>query len=323
MLKKLNSEDFIKTGLDISQSLPDQSWGYFNEDDELTVCASIWYSHTPEDKQGRLGLIGAFWCNEKIPLTHSQALFYHLTHLLKHKGCTKIIGPMNGNTWQDYRLVIAGNDRSAFLLEPFTPDYYVTHWQHAGFEYDEIYSSYWLNIEEWFDSRIDRIENRLAQNNIVLRSLEKQDLEKIYNLSIQSFTHNPYYMNLDKDTYMNKYGAALALISPNLSLVAIEEGTDELVGYLFAVPDFNQKSYQDCIDTVILKTVAVKSGKNYAGLGILMMAKCFDKSRKLGMNTAIHALMHDGNPVQNIAREGASLLRKYALFSYPFSHFSG
>jgi predicted N-acetyltransferase YhbS len=318
MLKTLTDEHFSAIKMDVSQSMPDQSWGYFDDNDQLTVCASIWYANTPADKAGHLGVIGAFWCEEVTPLEHSKALFYHLTTLLKHRGCKKIIGPMNGNTWHDYRLVIAGNERPAFLLEPFTPAYYVQHWQKSGFIHDELYSSYWLNIEEWFDSRIDRIENRIAQQNIIVRALTKDDLEKIYELSVQSFTHNPYYMNLDKNTYMHKYGAALALINPNLSLVAIEQDTLELVGYLFAVPDFNQKNYQDYVDTIILKTVAVKQGKNYAGLGILMMAQCFEKARTLGMTTAIHALMHDGNPVQNIAREGASILRKYALFSYPF-----
>jgi GNAT superfamily N-acetyltransferase len=291
--------------------LENDTWGYLKED-EILVQAKIWFY--PQLPVGhslyKVGLIGEFKCEEKTSLNESKAFLDKLVSELKGLGAAKVVGPMNGNTWQPYRLTTYYGEHKPFLLEPYTPAHFVAHWENAGFIPEETYSSYITTINEWEDKRIDKLHNRFK--DLVFKDLETDDLGPIFDLSIQSFMRNPYYIHIDKEVYLQKYGNMMSLLKPNVSWVVYDG--EELVGYLFAMLDMSQQARGEKINRVILKTVAVKEDRKYAGLGTYLLSKSVEQMKSMGIEYAIHALMYDKNAVQNIIKDNSEKLRGYTLY---------
>lgn len=291
--------------------LENNTWGYV-KGDEVVVQAKTWfYPQLPEGHSlYQVGLIGEFKCAETVLLEESKALFDKLFDELKKLGATKIVGPMDGNTWQSYRLTTYYGDQETFTMEPFTPKHFIEHWVNAGFVPEETYSSYITSINEWEDKRVDKLHSRFAK--LSFRSLQQDDLSAIFDLSLQSFTRNPYYIPIDKEVYLNKYGNMMSMLKPNVSTVVYDG--DELVGYLFAMMDMNLKANGQPTNRVILKTVAVKEERKYAGLGTYLLANLVTTMKTMGVSSAIHALMYDKNAVQNIIKDNSQKLRQYTLY---------
>jgi hypothetical protein len=111
------------------------------------------------------------------------------------------------------------------------------------------------------------------------------------------------------------YGRLHRYIRPALVFLAMQ-GHD-LVGFLFALPDWLQAQRGMAIDTVIIKTVAVLPGRAYAGLGNLLAAECHRAALESGYTRAIHALMHNANHSRNVSSHYAHVMRRYALFGRP------
>lgn len=290
--------------------LNDNTWGYVQNDD-IIVQAKYWFY--PELPTGhslyKVGLIGDFQCSEEATLEQSFLVFNQLETELKKLGVIKVIGPINGSTWQNYRLTTYYGNEKPFLLEPYTPQYFIKHWNHFGFKPEHNYSSYKMDITQWSDERIHKLHSKFSE--LTFKSLCEKDLNAIFDLSVKSFVKNPYYIDIDKETYLTKYGKMMALLQPNISLVIYDK--NELVGYLFAIlnPSSNP---QERPDSVILKTIAISDNRKYAGLGTYLLSKLVEEMTKINVKYIIHALMYDNNPVQNIIKDCSVKMRGYTLF---------
>lgn len=289
--------------------LEDNTWGIV-KNDEIIIQAKFWhYPNCPENHCfHKTGLIGNFKCSEKVSLEESFMLFEHLENTLQSSGCTKIIGPIDGNTWQNYRLTTYYGTQRNFMLEPYTPEYFIKHWEYFGFEPEETYSSYITSVIDWTDKRIIKLQEKFQ--NLSFRKLEEKDLSPVFDLSLKSFVKNPYYVHIEKEVYLGKYGKMIALLNPNLSWVVYDK--EELVGYIFAI--LNQNGVYNPNDSVILKTAAINDSKKYAGLGVYLLSKLIEESKSLQIDYVIHALMHDKNPVQNIVKSTGEKMRGYTLY---------
>lgn len=289
--------------------LCENTWGVIR-DNKIVVQARYWfYPHVPEQHSlYKTGIIGEFECVSSAKYSESALLFSKLEEVLKEKGATKIIGPMNGNTWQNYRLTTFYGNKPAFTLEPYTPEYFIRHWLHSGFIPHETYSSYLSRVNTWQDKRVERLHDKFS--HLIFRKIEEEDLSPIFDLSLSSFAKNPYYIPIDKETYLEKYGKMLLLLQPNLSWVVYDK--EKLVGYVFAV--MNQQSVDKVNDSVILKTAAIDEGRQYAGLGVYLLSKLMSEVKEKEIDYVIHALMYDKNPVQNIIKTYSEKMRGYTLY---------
>lgn len=290
------------------KDLGNNTWGFISEG-RVQVKARRWfYENLPADHSlYRVGIIGDFSCESQTDLSSSKQVLDRLCEELYAMGATRIIGPMDGSTWQNYRLTTYRGEEAPFYLEAYTPSYYVNHWTQAGFSQDESYSSYKAAVDSWQDKRVDKLVSRFS--HLTFRSIEVNDLGAIFDLSLNSFQRNPYYIPIEKEVYLSKYKQILEKLMPNISLVVYDK--EDLVGYLFALID----PYEPSGKRAILKTVAINEERKYAGLGLYMLSKLIDDLKQREISTLIHALMYDGNPVQNIIKDSSILFRKYALYT--------
>jgi len=105
----------------------------------------------------------------------------------------------------------------------------------------------------------------------------------------------------------------LTQVDPRLMLVAKHD--DEVVGFILAPPDFLQLSYQQAMDAIVIKTVAVLPRKEYRGLGRVLIVELLKNAIDMGFTTAISALMHTENRSQKISSDCAGPMRAYEVFA--------
>jgi GNAT superfamily N-acetyltransferase len=285
---------------------------------EIRAYCSLWWKETPPHAAHRVGAIGHY---AAIDGDAATALLADAIRFLSENDCTKAVGPMDGNTWRRYRFVIeAGSSDAAeppFFLEPANPPEWPRQFEQAGFtRLAEYYSALNTHLDR-NDERIAPIAARLHEAGVQVRSGLNTDLreqlKRIYAVSRISFTRNFLYTELPESAFVAQYLPLLDRIQPELVLLA-ESGGD-LVGYLFALPDFAQAARGQAIDTFIIKTVAILPEPGLRGLGGLLVARAHEAGYQLGYKRAIHALMHEDNVSRNISGHYATTMRKYALYS--------
>lgn len=287
------------------------------EDSEIQAHCSLWWRETPPFDQHQVGTIGHYASADDQA---AAALLAGATARLREEHCTMAIGPMDGNTWRRYRFVTGNGSmrpaEPAFFLEPANPAEWPSQFESAGFHSIARYFSA-LNADlARPDERITPIATRLEGAGVQIhsavgRALDEQ-LKRIYQVSRVAFTRNFLYTELREKSFLAQYTPLLGRIRPELILLA-ERGR-ELVGYLFALPDFAQAASASTIDTIIVKTVAVLPYPELRGLGGLLVARAHEASHRLGFRRAIHALMHENNISRNISRHYAETIREYTLY---------
>ncbi|MGA2217534.1 MAG: hypothetical protein ABSG51_05580, partial [Terracidiphilus sp.] len=240
---------------------------------------------------------------------------------LRRQGCTVAVGPMDGNTWRQYRLVTEPGAEPPFFLEPANPPEWPLQFERAGFKpLAEYFSALNTNLA-FEDERIARHAARLAEHGVTIRTAEGENLNeqlgRIYAVSRIAFTQNLLYTELPENAFRAQYAKILPFAQPELVLLA-EQGT-ELAGYLFAIPDLARAARGEPVDTFLIKTVAILPNKELRGLGRVLVARAQQQGLRLGFHRCIHALMHESNISRNISGHYAATMRRYTLYSREIS----
>ena len=284
---------------------------------EVLAHCSLWWREAPSLPGHAVGTIGHY---ASVDSEASAALLSRALAMLGDQGRTLAVGPMDGNTWRHYRFVTDAGPSSppepAFFLEPVNPPEWPRQFVQAGFApLAEYYSA--LNIDfTRADPRLDAVATRLVSAGVRIRSARDCDLteqlKRIYQVSRIAFTRNFLYTELPESSFLAQYTPLLARIEPELMLLA--ERNHELVGYLFAIPDFAQAARGCAMDTFLIKTVAILPQPEVRGLGGLLVGLAHQAGQRLGFKRCIHALMHEDNVSRKISRHYATTMRRYTLF---------
>ena len=231
-------------------------------------------------------------------------------------GCTKVLGPMDGNTWRRYRFIVDRGPEPAFFLEPENADDWPDHFVGAGFRPVETYvSAVTEDLARPAEGASDD-EARLLECGISLRPLSKErldrDLHGLYTVSLDAFAENVAYSSIGEEQFLGLYRSVLPFVRPEL--VTIAEFDRQPIGFLFAIPDALEAKRTGSNRTVVLKTMAVLPRWRGMGLGRHLFARTHAIARQLGYTRAIHALMHETNQSRAMSARSARPFRRYALF---------
>jgi GNAT superfamily N-acetyltransferase len=297
------------TPAQVNQHAPDASWMLANG----SARCSLWWTAAPELPGQRLGVIGHY---AAASADTAAAMLSIACQQLGEHGCTRAVGPMDGNTWRRYRLLTERGDEPLFFLEPDNPDEWPGHFTASGFTVlAQFYSAANEDLTRQ-DPRMGDVAKRQAAEGVRFRPLDmghfNDELRRIYDLCLASFRGNFLYSPIGEAEFLELYQAVQPFLVPELVLLA-EQG-ERLVGFVFTLPDLLQARRGQAIDTVILKTLAVHPDEASSGLGGLLAARCHETAYRLGYRRAIHALMHETNRSRQISAHTARTIRRYALF---------
>jgi len=303
----------LPTPSELAHDSPQETWLVRDRQDRVVACASLWCNETASLGSRRCGYIGHYRATDRQA---ADDLLSHICARLRHRGCGFAVGPINGSTWHDYRLVTGGADRPAFFLEPQNPAAWVDDMADAGFSPIATYHSNIVTDLDYEDPSVTRIERRLAQSGVTLHRLDKSrlkaELRSIYQLAQECFANNFLYTPIPESAFESAY---FELAERNdCRHVVLAEQDDRLVGFAFAIPDYAQGQTGNPIDTLVLKTMAVAPGRTFAGLGRVLFHEIHQDARSCGYQAVIHALMHDANASAAASRRYAKPVRQYALF---------
>ena len=264
-----------------------------------TVSCSLWW---------RTGAIGHFRAHD---VDSGVELLRRACARLAARGCARAVGPMDGSTWRNYRLVTERGEEPPFLLEPDTPAHWPECFARAGFGVLARYCSSLQDGLEGDEARLAGVAERAAAAGIRMRHFDPdragRELGAMHALALQAFRRAFLFTPIGREQFAAQYARMLPLIRPELVQLAEHEG--ELVAFLFALPD----ALEPAPRTVILKTVAARRGRAYAGLTQLLAARAAIAARAMGFRRVIHALMHEANVSFNWSARSARVIRRYAL----------
>ena len=292
----------------------------FNDESNIVI-GSLYLWHNRPDYNGRkTSYIGNVNIHEKYRKDEEQ-LFNKIFEELKKEGIETIIGPLNGTTWNTYRYVTEKGSRRQFLLEPWNEDYSVSLFEKLGFK---PLAGYISTVMEGMDSdgrrnlnkKIEKLKKFDYYKDIKVESAENKDLltvlNKVYDLTVEAFKNNFLYSELEREIFLKMYMSYEdKIIKKFFKMLYLG---DELIGYVFGIPNYTELGYKGKIDTIILKTIAVSPEYNGKGMGYILINSLVEEAEKEGYENVIYALMHESNVSKNIGLLLGNMLRKYTLF---------
>lgn len=277
--------------------------------------ATCYYSNTPEVDGKHIGAIGELKIDgNEVGLE----LLNRCEEIFREKGISKIVAPMNGNTWKQYRTIKQTSEEPPFLMENVSPIEFNEIFETAGYYETGTYTSTKGKIENYYnDEVLDEIDRIIQNEGITIRTLDKnngvEDLRKIYNVSVESFARNPFYTPIDEIDYLEQYTSYLDKVDEDFILLAEKDGKE--IGFLFAIPNLIEMQTMGKIDSLILKTIAVLPEYENLGLGNAMTRIIARKAIDKGYKNWIFAFMYKDNTSQKLAqRNGTHTIREYALY---------
>ena len=291
---------------------PDAHWVVV-EEGILTARCSLWWHHAPPFPNGKAGLIGHYAAADD---DSAAKLLECVCRQLARQGCTFAVGPMDQNTWRDYRFVVDEGDRPRFFLEPDSVPQWRQQWRRDGFAEIAWYVSALVEDLRIRSPRLSRARGRMDADGIRIRALDKDQLESELNqiLSVVklAFQENPFYIPVSEADFLQMYRPLQHSIPTDLILLA--EHDEKVIGFIFAMPDLLQAKRGVPIDTVVVKTFGVVPGRVYAGLGQVLLEEVHQRAAAAGFRYAIHALVREAAHMNRIVDRYGIPFRRYALF---------
>lgn len=260
------------------------------------------YRDAPDWDGMKTASVGEFRCADADT---GAALLKRIAETVASEGFGALIGPMNGNTWNSYRLVSETDGRAPFLMEPTSKPHDRAAFQQAGFETIGRYFSASAPIAETLST--------LPAPDAAIEVTQwdgtapEEHFSSVYDLSIKAFSGNAFYTPISRETFLEMYMPFVPLLKKELILLARDCASGDLVGFLFGIPNYGEGQAPE---SVILKTYAsLRPGTGRA------LSKAFhEAAHDLGFKTAIHALIHDDNDSAERSRmHGATVFRRYEL----------
>ena len=286
---------------------------YFLARQEDTICGRAAGLVNPlMTYKGRsAGMAGFFECTEDTAV--AESLLSAVREWLREEGCGWCIGPMNGSTWRKYRITVPDPEPPFFLDNHHKP-WYQSLFEAAGFSVAERYISTRIPLTKASGAGIEDFEPALRRRGLRVRSIRMddftEDIRAIYELSIKAFAENALYTPIDPDEFQGLYQKAAGFIDPKFVRLC-EDASGELRGFIFAVED----RFQASSSTILIKTLAVKSGAKGKGLGGYLVKRLHRDAYQAGYETIIHALMHEKNVSTRVAETDSRPFRQYRLYA--------
>ena len=297
---------------DIGAHAPDASL-VITDGSAMRARCSLWWRSVPPLNDERLGVIGHY--GAATAEDGGRILDAAATELAR-QGCSLAVGPMDGNTWRRYRLVVERGTAPPFFMEPTNPDDWPSHYEAGGFTPIAHYFSA-LNADlAAHDERMGEVAERLENVGVRLRTLDltqfDAEVTRIYRVAEIAFAKAFLYTPLPEPEFVAQYERIRQFVRPELVIVAEHE--DRLVGFCFTIPDVLELGSGSRPRTTIIKTLAVLPDRTYAGLGSLLSDRSHAAAQSLGYTRMIHALMHESNRSRQISAHTGTPMRRYALF---------
>ena len=244
----------------------------------------------------------------------AQALFMETVKIAKSLQCSRLLGPINSSTWNQYRFN-TNKVSDPFTSEYFVPEYYLTLWKAYGFTVDARYKSDKIYLKGQSFNEVNRIRP-IQNSSIIISDLTQRNLDNELNrisaITLEAFVHNPYYSPIHERAFKEIYPAYYLEQIRRQTLIA-EDLKGNLLAFLLAFPNTNDRTKKG----LIIKTLARKPGIQERGVGISLTQSLIKRAIKDEYDYIINAYCHEDNVSSRISKGlGGQAYRSYELLTF-------
>ena len=300
---------------------------------KIVATATARVSPTLKDLAGHpLGILG-FFDAVNVPEA-TKNLFDAVKNWFAAQGCKSIVGPLNGDTWHQYRINVGPHEDPPFLLEPYNPLYYQQLFLDSGFEVVERYHSLRVDDIPAAMRALKPSFETASKKQYSFRPLEintfERELDAIYDLSKRCFCDNFLYEDISGKEFHALYANARKITRKKLVWFALDKNGNE-VGFLFTIPDYfgpikamkGERNWvakarfllsRHKVKTVNFKSIGVLPEHRRNGVAGALMYQAFVASHRMGFDQANLCLIRDGNDSACLDGGLGRVLRRYELY---------
>jgi len=284
------------------------------------------------------GFFGFFECIEDRAV--SRALFGTVADWARQKGLRRLLGPMNPTTNDECGLLIEGLGQRPVLMMTYNPAYYIGLVEAEGFRKARDLLAYHVDVAQAPLDRLDRLAERTRKRypNLTFRPVRHRtltgDLAKIKEVYNTAWLDNWGFVPMT-DAEIDFMATRL---KPMLveGLVWLVESPTEPVGFMLAVPDYNEAlqplrgrlltprlfealpyflrwKFPRCCRVVILGTKEAWRGR---GLEAVMLSEGFKTGLRVGFREAEASWVLEDNVMMCRFMEmfGGRVYRRYRIY---------
>lgn len=242
----------------------------------------------------------------------SKLLFQTIESYVEKLNINFIIGPMNGSTWEKYRLTRSSSHPLFFSEEPF-PSYYANHFEQNGYRINHTYISNKQTIFQPSEEQKVWLERYKFENKLIFNYLDKESyisqLPRIHEFCNLCFKENNLFSPISKIDFVKKYTQLEALIHP-ISVLLVENAERTILGLLLTIPNYYSRN------ELIVKTMAVHPEFRSRGLANAFGIELMNTASNHQFETIIHAFMHDDNHSKKVSEKyHGEIIREYILYT--------
>lgn len=222
-------------------------------------------------------------------------------------GAHVLRGPVNFNTWQDFRAVTEDSGEPPFFLEPYARNADAALWRLHGFEPRVRYVSltedisrppFGKEVRQGHDISIERVQPDTVEAAI----------SGLHRVALSGFGDTWSFIPIDVEEFAYIYRAPLSTLDVFRIFVARGQA-NEVVGFLVAALNV----YDPRRTSVVVKSMAVHAAHRQRGIGAALLAALHRDSLESGLKRYIFSTMQTGNSViRRMIGEGKKL-RSYEV----------
>ncbi len=274
----------------------------------VALCCLYENSFINDEEMQKTLLIGNFECVFSKEI--AKVLFKEVSAFAKKNNFQQLIGPMNGSTRNSYRFKVT--DSLSFFSESIHQPFYPSFWKENKFEVIETYfSSETLEIDLNEPERMKNFEEKAIKNNVVFRPIDltkfEIELQQLAKSSLQLFVKNRLYSPISEELFVSKYLPLKTIL--NADFVWLAQKDHQILAFNLCFRNPFEPS------TLIMKTIATKTGKETAGFSYILANKIIQKAKDAGITKIIHAYMHQNNVSNRLSeRYSSHIISEYVLF---------
>jgi GNAT superfamily N-acetyltransferase len=271
------------------------------------------------------GIIGWFECVDSQSLCNT--LMNAAVDFFKSQGCNKIIGPINGSTWNNYRFNKTA-EKPILPGEPFQPLYYIRLWEKFGFKEHSSYETS-LAPNNLFEPMTMAEGQELASQyhlKVVFYPADPSPsfLDKMYDFYHACFDSNPLFHPITKEAYHKLSGKFAQILNDKHSLLVMDRD-DNPVAVTLTYNDVYHMHYtagkiKDPLHAkkkLLIKTIATHPDWQGKQIGTLMINLVHNLANESGYDEIYHLLMFKDNLSATKGKEKfvTKKVREYGLYA--------
>ena len=278
--------------------------------DNQPLARTLFFPMNPTQRLGSLGLF-AFAPNITPELKNSacDSLFAEASRLARTTGLDRLLAPMNGLTWFDYRLRTDSHNQT-FDWEPPRNPILLEQLLRRGFTTDTEYRSIACRpLTKLLDDTSKDSQRCLAEGYLIKEwdadFMQRGGHQTIYKLSIEGFSSNSYFCSIPFAAFRELYITGKKSVQSHAAVAYDRNG--ECIGYMYTF-------LEPLADALVLKTGAIDRSHRGKGLSNAMIRFICEELLARKPENYISALVMRGLGSESYSKHGQLLWEhKYEL----------